>query len=303
MIPERDGVLVPAGYNQKARLAFAQVDEIELIHNDIDRRLAALAAYVKDKQQFNEAEASRRWGEVRIGELLGPPVKTGYRVSSAFDTLTADERLWFRELAANQAVVEECIAEGKVARAAILARINLNRISGRTAALDGEWDVVVVDPPWPVQKIEREVRPRQTKALDYPTMSLEAIAAMRIPAARDCHLWLWTTNRFLPDAFKMLKDWGFQYVCTFVWHKPGGFQPVGLPQYNCEFALYGRKGSPSFVDTKGLPLCFNAPRGHHSEKPEEFYDMVRRSTAGLRLDMFNRREIEGFTGWGNEAPK
>jgi N6-adenosine-specific RNA methylase IME4 len=164
----------------------------------------------------------------------------------------------------------------------------------------GLFDVIVIDPPWPMEKIERDERPNQVH-FDYPVMTEGELAALDIPADKDCHVWLWTTHKFMPMALRLLNAWGLSYVCTFVWHKPGGFQPVGLPQFNCEFALYARKGSPRFLDTKALPVCFNAPRGAHSEKPEEFYDTVRRVTGGRRLDMFNRRQIEGFKGWGKEA--
>ena len=177
----------------------------------------------------------------------------------------------------------------------------LDNIEAKEAkAIEGVYDVIVIDPPWPMKKIERDVTPNQVE-FDYPTMSLEEIAKLEVPCADSCHVWLWTTHKFMPAALSLLDGWGMSYVCAFVWHKPGGFQPFGLPQYNSEFALYARSGTPTFIDTKAFPVCFNAPRGAHSEKPGEFYSMIERVTAGRRLDMFGRRKISGFDSWGKEA--
>jgi len=86
-------------------------------------------------------------------------------------------------------------------------------------ALAGIYDVIVIDPPWPMQKIERDVAPNQV-AFEYPTMEEGELAGLQMPAADDCHMWLWTTHKFLPMALRLCETWGFKYVCTFVWHKP-----------------------------------------------------------------------------------
>jgi len=180
-------------------------------------------------------------------------------------------------------------------------RANLEDIATqKVKEIEGVYDVIVVDPAWDQGLFILDATP-ESVGLNYPTMSEEELLELKIPAADNCHLWLWTTHRFLPSALRVLEAWEFKYVCTFVWHKRSGFQPLQLPKYNCEFVLYARKGNPLFVDTKNFFTCFDAPTREHSEKPEEFYDVIRRVTAGRRLDMFNRRKIEGFDGWGNEA--
>jgi N6-adenosine-specific RNA methylase IME4 len=156
-----------------------------------------------------------------------------------------------------------------------------------------------------MEKIDRDVRPNQA-GFDYPVMQevelVEFGATVIGIAADDCHLFLWTTQKFLPMALSLIEAWGFRYVLTMVWHKPGGYQPVGLPQYNVEFVVYARKGSPVFVDTKGFFCGFQAQRREHSRKPDEFYDLIRRVAAGHRIDMFARGPARpGWSAWGNEA--
>jgi N6-adenosine-specific RNA methylase IME4 len=181
----------------------------------------------------------------------------------------------------------------------------------RTAAMAvetprGKYRCIVIDPPWDVQKYERDVRPNQSSDLDYPTLTHEQIAEFDIggmASGDGCHLFCWTTQKHLPPTLSIIEQWGFKYCLVMVWHKSGGPQPFGLPQYNCEFVVYARKGSPDFRDTKQFFTCFNAPRREHSRKPDEFYELIERVTYGPRIDIFSREPRNGFEQFGNETGK
>ncbi len=168
-------------------------------------------------------------------------------------------------------------------------------------ATEGVYDVIAIDPPWDIGEPFGIDSSAGYNPLQYPTMSIDEIKALEIPCADDCHVFLWTTQKFLSQSFGVLESWGLQYGCTFTWVKNGGPQPLGYPQYTTEFFIYAKKGSPKFIETTDFRTHLNAKRTGHSSKPEEFYDLLRRVTAGRKLDMFNRREIEGFNVWGNQA--
>jgi N6-adenosine-specific RNA methylase IME4/ParB-like chromosome segregation protein Spo0J len=170
----------------------------------------------------------------------------------------------------------------------------------------GRYRTIVIDPPWEMEKVVRDVRPNTVNfGFEYPTMNEAELAAFDVGAMAhdDCHLFCWTTQKHLPIALRLIEAWGFKYVLCMVWHKSGGFQPYNLPQYNCEFAIYARRGAPEFVDTKAFFTCFEAPRREHSRKPDEFYAVIERVTPGPRIDVFSREARAGFDQFGNETEK
>jgi N6-adenosine-specific RNA methylase IME4 len=170
---------------------------------------------------------------------------------------------------------------------------------------DAKARCLVIDPPWPLQKIPRIVRPKQDVALDYPTMSLEdieakmkeAIATSIDPAG--CHVYLWVTQRFLLAGLALFETLGIRYHCQMTWVKPTGFTPFSW-MFNTEHVLFGRLGNLD-LQRVGLKLSFEAPTDEHSAKPDVFYDRVLEASPGPRLEMFQRKPRPGFIGWGNEV--
>jgi N6-adenosine-specific RNA methylase IME4 len=164
----------------------------------------------------------------------------------------------------------------------------------------GRFRCVVADPPWLFENNDRGY-PGSLAADQYLPMPTPEIAALPVEqvAAADCHLYLWTTNRHVPDAIEVCRAWGFRYVTLLTWVKPG----LGLGRYfrtSTEHVVFGVRGQ--LPTTPNICNWFSAKRSRHSKKPACFTELVERaSPAGPRLELFARESRPGWTSWGNEV--
>jgi N6-adenosine-specific RNA methylase IME4 len=139
-------------------------------------------------------------------------------------------------------------------------------------------------------------------------MSINEIAALPVRELTDdrgARLFLWATNRYLPDAFGVVTAWGFTYKQTLIWRKTGNPTPFGgslAP--NAEFLLVAtRRSVPRLGRFREAVIDGPAAAaiGSHSTKPELFLDEIERVSPGPYLEMFARRTRFQWDTWGNEA--
>lgn len=169
------------------------------------------------------------------------------------------------------------------------------------------YDVIVADPPW---SYERWSDTNQTKgaADQYATMETRQIAGLPVGhlAGGSCLLLLWACGCMLPQALDVLKAWGFGFKSEMIWRKltKNGKSRMGVGsrvRTMHEPILLATNGTP---DHPAFPSLFDGLAREHSRKPDEFYDLVVKHTAGMRrADLFSRETRPGFEGWGNEHGK
>jgi len=166
---------------------------------------------------------------------------------------------------------------------------------------DKKYDVIVIDPPWEIQKIQRDVRPNQQE-LDYPTMSIDEIKNIPISelASENCMLFLWVIDKYLFTAKEIIEYWGFNYHLTMSWDKGNGISMYGFHRQT-EFIVVGFKGKHEiYPQRKTIRTSFFANSDYHSAKPDEFYQMLD-ILEGNKIDIFARKKREGWEVYGNEV--
>lgn len=176
---------------------------------------------------------------------------------------------------------------------------------------NGKYYVIYADPPWPYDDsgvvTTNDAYGRAER--HFPTMTLDDIKALKVPAACNCVTFLWVPTPLLPDGFAVLDAWGFEYKTDFVWDKvlPNFGHYCNLRHENL---LLGTRGDGMVPDVKvanNIKSIVQIKRSRtHSEKPDAFRDIIDTLYPPLadndRLELFARKDVKGWARWGNEVP-
>lgn len=174
------------------------------------------------------------------------------------------------------------------------------RLADKVNALpDKKYPVLYVDPPWKFETFSENGMDRSADN-HYPTMTLHEIESLKVPAHKDCVIFLWVTVPFLEAGIALLNKWGFDYKSSMVWVKDKDGTGYWARNRH-ELLLIGTKGdipAPESPVSSVIPW----PVGFHSAKPVGVYEIIESYFPDLpKLEMFARGDREGWDSWGNEA--
>lgn len=233
-----------------------------------------------------------------IAKIAGVSHDTVAKVKKIESFATAETKasLATGEISINQAHKEIVKRENRVERVQKIAEISQGNVELKT---DKTYPVIYADPPWRYDYAASENRAIENQ---YPTMTLEDICALEIPATQDSVLFLWVTSPKLEEGLRVIREWGFTYRTCAVWDK----QKMGMGYYfrqQHELLLVATKGSIPAPEPANRPRSvISVPYDGHSSKPAEVAEMIEDMYPELdKLEMFCREPRAGWSVWGNQS--
>jgi len=170
--------------------------------------------------------------------------------------------------------------------------------------MNKKYQIIYADPPWEVRRGPDWNSNGPSNPLPYPTMTIQEIMALPVDKLSDtnAHLYLWTINKYIPEAYEIAKWWGFKPSCLLTWCKPRhGIGIGGAFVQTSEHLLFCRKGT--LTAKKRIDSSwFEHKRLSHSEKPPLFRNMIVEVSGDVtRIELFARQKTDGWDVWGNEV--
>jgi len=180
-----------------------------------------------------------------------------------------------------------------------------------------KYQIIYADPPWQQSKGgKKSVRPHSSgEKLDYPVMDLVDIwnvlnKASKLAEENHC-FFLWTIDKFLWDAERIMKELSYKLHARMIWNKVTGIPAAFTIRFGHEYLLwfYKEKLLPVASEERGkIHSVFTEQVKKHSQKPEIAYQIIERLYPNTnKLELFARPisslfpKRQGWDVWGNEV--
>jgi len=183
--------------------------------------------------------------------------------------------------------------------------------------MNKKYQIILADPPYSYYNDSNAAYDCTTvvgmRRPPYNVMSSESIKNLPIQeiSAKNCILFIWTTDYHLEKCLGIIKFWGFQYKTVgFAWlkknkqNKPVCFTGAYTMKSGIELCLLATRGKNAhkLVKKKNVRALIESQRTKHSEKPAEVKDRIVELVGNLpRIELFARQKTKGWDAWGNEV--
>jgi len=162
-----------------------------------------------------------------------------------------------------------------------------------------KFKTIVADPPWTYNNKNTGGSMKSGSSAKYSTMSIEKICNMPVKniSDKDSCLFLWATTPLLPEAFEVMKAWGYKYKTAIYWRK---IMSLGMGYWwrgQVELCLFGIRGKIKAFRCQKCNIIQSKVR-KHSQKPEEFFELIEPVVPAPRIELFARERRKGWASLG-----
>lgn len=283
------------GANQHTRQSLRKVCE-----PSTDRFTADTARKTGTSERKVQLDAARGSKIESIRKVVGTSLDKGEELDALAKLPISQQAILIDRAARGEKVSAKPVVK-QLARAEKEKTLAEKTITVSLASEERVFGVIYADPPWSFKTYSENGMDRSADN-HYPTMDLDAIKALPVPAAKDCVLYLWATVPMLPEALEVMDAWGFTYKSQIVWVK----DRIGTGYWTRnqhEVLLIGTKGDiPAPAPGSQPSSVLSAPVSRHSAKPDAFAEMIEALFPTLpKVELFCRAPRAGWSVYGNEA--
>lgn len=182
-----------------------------------------------------------------------------------------------------------------------------------SADLEGMYRVWLADFPW---KYGQAQPSKVSAGTHYPGMTVDEGIAMgdmvQAHTMKNAVLFFWVTAPFLyyatnpelgPDAYRIMRAWGFTPKTGGVWdkvdHNYGHY--LSIRHEHLIIAVRGEAMTPDRPNPMFDSVFVERRSDVHSQKPELVAQMIERLYDGPYAELFARDERAGWSCWGNQV--